>query len=123
LDDGSGRTVEELQLCDKFGRESSVAIANQGEVTPETCQLLLLSGRVATECISFGDKALDRGRCSEDQGFVLVGIQLADLSVGFLCRVAHEPMLSTVAKFCSASRDFYPLRAEAEEESASCQRG
>jgi hypothetical protein len=96
-----------LQLCNKFGRESSVAIADQSEVIPETCQFSRLSDRVATECISFGDKALDRGCCSEGQALVLVGILLADLRIGFLCRVAHEPTLFRSLKRCSASRDFY----------------
>jgi hypothetical protein len=93
LDNHAHRAVHVLQLCNKFGRESQVAIADQSEVIPETWQFSRLSDRVATDCISFGDKALDCGGCSESQALVLVGILLADLRVGFLCRVAHEPML------------------------------
>jgi hypothetical protein len=91
-----------LQLCNKFGRESSVAIADQSKVIPETCQFSRLSDRVATECTSFGDKALDCGGCSESQALVLVGVLLANLRVGFLCRVAHEPTLFRSLKLCSA---------------------
>ena len=75
---------------------------------PETCQFSRLSDRVATECISFGDKALDCGCCSEGQALVLVGILLADLRVGSLCRVAHEPTLFRSLKLL-ATRDFYPF--------------
>jgi hypothetical protein len=68
----------------------------------ETRQFSRVSDRLITECISFGDKALDCDRCGKGQALVLVGILLADWLVGFLCRVAHERMLSRSLKFFSA---------------------
>ena len=65
MDDVAGRAVDVLQLSDKFGRESAVAIADQGEMTLEACQLALQSGRVVAECISLGDKAMDCVCCGE----------------------------------------------------------
>ena len=64
---------------------------------------------MATQCISFGDKALDCGGCSEGQALILVGILFADLRVGFPCHVDHEPMLFRSLKRCSAKWDFYPF--------------
>ena len=72
--------------------EPSVAIADQGDVTAESCQFAFLSGRVATDCISVGDKALNCNCCGEGQTLVFVGSKLANFSVGCLCRLAHEPI-------------------------------
>jgi hypothetical protein len=97
--------VDMLQLCDEFSPESHVAFADQGDLAPkvliggaESHQLALLSTGVATEFMSFCDKALEGVRCSEGQAFdVPVGVQLADLGVRGVCRVAHGPMLPMAA--------------------------
>ena len=60
-----------------------VAIADQGDVTAELCQFAFLSGRVATDRLSVGDKALDCHCCGEGQALVFVGSKLGNLSVGF----------------------------------------
>jgi len=81
IDDAADFLVDTMQLCDEFSRESPVIVADQGDVTPEigvggaeTCQLALLSARLAPECISFGDKALDCVCYGEYQALnVLVG--------------------------------------------------
>jgi len=63
LDDGAHCAVYVLQLCNKYGRESSVAIADQSDVMSETRQFSRVSDRLTTECIPFGDKAVDCGCC------------------------------------------------------------
>lgn len=93
--------VDMLQLCGEFSPQSNVAFADQGDLAPELLiggaeshQLAFLNAHVATECMSFCDKALKCVRCGEGQAFnVPVGVQLADLCVGGLCRVTHRPML------------------------------
>jgi hypothetical protein len=99
--------VHKLQLCNKFCRESSVAIADEGDVMPETHEFSRLSDRLTTECVSFGDKALDCSRCGKGQALVLIGILSIDLSISFVCRVAHE---SPGCLLLSASRDFYTFQ-------------
>lgn len=90
LNNRAYRVVDVLQLCNELGCEPSIAIADQRDVTTESCQFAFLSGRVVTECISVGDQALDCRCCGEGHA-VVVGSMLVNLSVGFLCRLAHEP--------------------------------
>ena len=92
LDSRAYRAVDVLQLCNELGCEPSVAITDQGDVTAELCQFAFLSGRVATDRISVGEKALDCHCCGEGQALVFVANKLANLSVGSLCRLAHEPI-------------------------------
>jgi hypothetical protein len=93
-----------LQLCEEVRCEPHIAVADQRDLAPELLiggaeshQLALLSARVATEHMSFCDKALKCVRCGEGQAFnVPVGVQLADFALGRLCRVAHGPMLDYI---------------------------
>ena len=45
-----------------------------------------------------GDQALDCRCCGEGHVLALVGSMRVNLSVGFLCRLAHEPRWSAAAQ-------------------------
>lgn len=58
--------VQELELRVEFGRQSSVAIVDQGGSLTEACQFALENIDAMTECVSFRDKALNCVRGVEE---------------------------------------------------------
>jgi len=102
--------VEELELRVEFGCQSSVAIVDERDSLAEMCQLVLQSIDTVTECVSFSYKALNSGRCFEEQAFnILDGVQSVDLS--WFVRFAHhaKPSLHLLSHYIRRSAELEAL--------------